>query len=94
MLTVDENYVQMSSFIMKNLKIESFENGRAFYEFTDEEDLIYYKEVVNGLRKKVILYFNIYLYAKLNSSLYLYCKGGWQRHSMCTTRCIFVLFTP
>ena len=26
-LKVDENYVQMSSFIMKNLKTESFENG-------------------------------------------------------------------
>ena len=53
MLKVDENYVQMSNFIIKNLKIESFVNGRAFYEFTDEEDLIYYKEVVKEQRKKV-----------------------------------------
>ena len=52
-LKVDESYTQMSSFIIRNLKIESFENCRAFYEFTDEEDLIYYKEVVKVQRKKV-----------------------------------------
>ena len=52
-LKVDENYVQMSNFIIKNLKIESFENCRAFYEFTDEEDFIYYKEVVKEQKKKV-----------------------------------------
>ena len=52
MLKVDVNNVQMSTFI--NKKLGSFENGRAFYEFTDEEDLMYYKEVVNKFKSKVI----------------------------------------
>ena len=53
MLEVDEDNVQMSKFIEKTLGSRTFENGRAFYEFTDEEDLIYYKEVVKEQRNKV-----------------------------------------
>ena len=41
----------MSSFIKQNLG--SFENGRAFYEFTDEEDFLHYKEVVKVLKGQV-----------------------------------------
>ena len=53
MLKVDDNHdVQMSSFIKKEL--DSFENGQAFYEFRGEEDLDYYKEVINVPSKKVV----------------------------------------
>ena len=48
MLKVDDSSdnVRMSEFIKKKLHIR-FENGKAFYEFTqnDSEDLLYYKEV-------------------------------------------------
>ena len=44
-LKVDENNVRMSEFV--KMKIGSFENGRAFYEFKQPEDLLYYKEVVH-----------------------------------------------
>lgn len=44
-LEVDEDYVKMSEFV--TAKLGTFENGRAFYEFNrEEEDLLYYKEVV------------------------------------------------
>jgi hypothetical protein len=36
----------MSNFIENELEQEVFVNGRAFYEFTKEEDLLGYKEVV------------------------------------------------
>ena len=52
-LEVDEDNVQMSKFIEKKLGSRTFENGRAFYEFTDEENLIYYKEIVTEQRNKV-----------------------------------------
>ena len=43
---VDEDNAQMSEFVRH--KLGSFMNGKAFYEFTQkEEDLSYYKEVVN-----------------------------------------------
>jgi hypothetical protein len=45
--------VRMSKFIEKELGLRKFENGRAFYEFTDQEDLIYYKEVVTVQKNKV-----------------------------------------
>lgn len=44
-LRVDENNVRMSEFV--KMKIGSFENGRAFHEFKQPEDLLYYKEVVH-----------------------------------------------
>ena len=43
-LKVDKNNIRMSEFI--RIKIGSFENGKAFYEFKEPEDLSYYKEVV------------------------------------------------
>ena len=54
MLKVGENNVQMSKFIEKELGLQAFENGRAYYEFTTgEEDLNYFKEVVVVQRNKV-----------------------------------------
>lgn len=53
MLKVGENNVQMSKFIEKELGSQTFENGRAYYEFTGEEDLNYFKEVVTEQRNKV-----------------------------------------
>ena len=53
MLKVGENNVQMSKFIEKDLGSQTFENGRASYEFTGEEDLNYFKEVVTEQRNKV-----------------------------------------
>jgi hypothetical protein len=52
-LKVGENNVQMSKFIEKELGLQKFENGQAFYEFTGQEDLIYYKEVVKVQRNIV-----------------------------------------
>ena len=53
-LTVDEDNVQMSKFVKQ--KLGSFMNGKAFYEFTQkEEDLSYYKEVVNVQKSLVSL---------------------------------------
>ena len=46
MLRVNEDNVQMSVFIENTLETK-FENGRAFYQLTKmEEDLLFYKEVV------------------------------------------------
>ena len=53
MLKVGENNVQMSKFIEKELGSQAFENGRAYYEFTGEEDLNYFKEIVTEQRNKV-----------------------------------------
>lgn len=36
----------MSDFIKQKLGVAEFTNGHAFYEFTREEDLEYYKEVI------------------------------------------------
>lgn len=36
----------MSDFIKQKLGVAEFPNGHAFYEFTREEDLEYYKEVI------------------------------------------------
>ena len=45
-LKVNEDNIQMSEFIEKTLS-KTFENGRAFYEFSQmDEDLLSYKEVV------------------------------------------------
>ena len=44
MLKVEKDNMRMSSFVKQNLG--SFENGRAFYEFTSEEDFLHYEEVV------------------------------------------------
>ena len=49
----DEDNTQMSKFFEKNLGY--FENGKAFYEFKDKEDLIFYKEVVREQKNKVAL---------------------------------------
>ena len=44
----------MSKFVKKELGSQTFENGRAYYEFTTgEEDLNYFKEVVAEQGKKV-----------------------------------------
>ena len=43
-LKVDMSNVRMSEFI--RMKIGSFENGKAFYEFMQPEDLPCYREVV------------------------------------------------
>ena len=47
-LNVDEDNMRMSEFIKMHPhpSIKSFENGRGYYEFTEEEDLDTYKEVV------------------------------------------------
>ena len=46
LLEVDEDNVQMAKFVEDKLKVK-FENGRAFYEFTQmEEDFLFYKDVV------------------------------------------------
>ena len=45
-LNVDKDNVKMSDFIKNTLGV-NFENGGAFYEFTQvDEDLLSYKEVV------------------------------------------------
>ena len=45
-LEVDYDNVQMAEFVKEKLRVK-FENGKAFYEFTQmEEDLLYYKDVV------------------------------------------------
>lgn len=46
LLEVDEDNIRLSVFVKSKLGCNSFENGRAFYEFNQEEDLLYYKEVV------------------------------------------------
>ena len=39
--------VQMSDFVKRAIGVIEFDNGRAYYEFTQtEEDLVFYKEVV------------------------------------------------
>ena len=46
-LEVDEDNVQMAKFIKDKLGEDKFENGKAFYEFTQrEEDFLFYKDVV------------------------------------------------
>ena len=41
-----ENDVQMAKFVEEKIEVK-FENGRAFYEFTQmEEDLLFYRDVV------------------------------------------------
>ena len=52
-LRVGEDNVQMSKFIKNELGSQTFENGRAFYEFNRKEDLNYYKEVVKVQRNQV-----------------------------------------
>ena len=53
MLKVEKDNMRMSSFVKQNLG--SFENGRAFYEFTSEEDFLHYKEVVKVQKSQVCL---------------------------------------
>ena len=64
MLKVDEDNVQMAKFVEKNLNVK-FENGRAFYEFSQmEEDLLSYREVVVMPKVKTntpINYENMYI---------------------------------
>ena len=42
---VDVDNVRMSDFVTEKLKLD-FDNGKAFYEFDQPEDLLYHKEVV------------------------------------------------
>ena len=59
-LQVDEDNVEMSNFVRKNLGVSDFQNAHAFYEFTNEEDLGYYRDVVHLLEKEgkvQIIYF-------------------------------------
>ena len=52
-LEVDRNNVRMSKFIETKLKCQ-FEDGKAFYEVTeDEEDLLYYKKILRPQTKEV-----------------------------------------
>ena len=44
---VNKDCVQMSEFVKKELGVSDFKNGEAFYEFTHEEDLLYYRDVVH-----------------------------------------------
>ena len=46
LLTVDEDNVRMSDFITRNMYLAFFENGKAFYEFNECENFLYFKEVV------------------------------------------------
>ena len=48
---VNEDYVQMSEFVKKELGTSDFKNGHAFYEFIHEEDLRYYRDVIHLPRK-------------------------------------------
>ena len=45
-LKIDSDNVRMSKFIEEKLHIPIFEDSKAFYEFTETEDLLYYKEVI------------------------------------------------
>ena len=55
-VAVTEDNMQMSTFIKSRLG--SFENGQAFYEFIGhEEDLVYYKQVINILTTEKVLIF-------------------------------------
>ena len=50
-LEVDKENAQMAKFVEEKLKVK-FENGKAFYEFTQmEEDMLFYRDVV--LKSKV-----------------------------------------
>ena len=51
LLKVDEDNVRMSEFVKR--KVSKFENGKAFYELTESEDLLYYKEVIHLELKNV-----------------------------------------
>ena len=53
-LLVDEDNVRMSTFVRK--KTGSFEEGRAFYEFTENEDLPYCRKVIRMPVGKVNTY--------------------------------------
>ena len=44
---VDEDNVEMSDFVRNSLGISDFQNVHAFYEFTNAEDLQYYRDVVH-----------------------------------------------
>ena len=52
-LKVGGDNVQMSKFIKNELRLRTFENGRAFYEFNCDEDLNYYKEIVKVPKNQV-----------------------------------------
>jgi hypothetical protein len=59
-LKVDEDNVQMSHFIERKLPNLKFENGKAFYEFTEtEEDLLCYRDVVRMNKPKVYSILNV-----------------------------------
>ena len=46
-LEVDEDNVQMAKFVEQKINKVKFENGKAFYEFTQmEEDFLFYRDVV------------------------------------------------
>jgi hypothetical protein len=52
---VDEDYVRMSTFVEAKLNCQ-FEDGKAFYEATeDEEDFLYYKKILRPEEEKVII---------------------------------------
>ena len=43
---VDEDFVRMSEFV-KKFDVSDFQDDQAFYEFTREEDLLYYQDVIH-----------------------------------------------
>ena len=52
MLKVVSDNIRLSDFV-ESLPSEKFENGRLFYEFTEAEDLISYKEAVRVEQKLI-----------------------------------------
>ena len=46
MIKVNEDNVCLSEFFTRKRQQYVFENGNAFFEFDEEEDLLFYKEVV------------------------------------------------
>ena len=54
---VDKDNVRMSKFIKEKLNCQ-FEDGRAFYEATEnEEDFLYYKKILRAEEEKVISHY-------------------------------------
>ena len=52
-LKVIKDNIRMSDFT-EQLPSKKFDNGRLFYEFTEDEDLISYKEVVSVQQEDLI----------------------------------------
>ena len=53
---VDEDNVRMSSFIAGKLKCQ-FEDGKAFYEATENEDFLHYRKILRPENKGEVNFF-------------------------------------